>query len=343
MRIHAALLFVGCVLASVQNAAPVDDVYRVGPGVKAPKRTRSVEPEYTQQARSAGIQGTVVFDLVVDERGKPRDITIVSPLGFGLDEAAQKAIERWEFEPGTKNGSPVKIAATAEVNYRLLGRWYDAKAERRRTAYNRAIRDVQRPDEKSRTRAVATIQDLAKQNFAPAMFAAAVFMDEGRLLPRDPDQSLKLLTKAADKNYGPALYEVGRRCLAGRGGPVDTEQGFKLIRDAAVLGSTEAQIYLGRRYETGDGVEQDPDRARRYYRLCAAAGNEGCQFRLAQSLLKRPGRQERDYVQAVAWLEMAAERGLVQARSVLEDERRNFTAAQAAQVAKLKTLLARKP
>ena len=41
-------------------------------------------------------------------------------LGMGLDQKAMEAVKRWRFEPGTKNGQPVTVEATVDVNFRLL-------------------------------------------------------------------------------------------------------------------------------------------------------------------------------------------------------------------------------
>ena len=114
------------------------------------------------------------------------------------------------------------------------------------------------------------------------------------------------------------------------------------MRDAAVLGSQSAQIYLGDHYERGDGVPRETDRAKRYFRLCAAAGNATCQYRLARLLLAAPDRPERDYVQAVAWLELASERGLAEAQEPAKKESEALTPSQSDWVKTLKAQLVRK-
>ena len=57
---------------------------------------------------------------MVDEKGMPRNIRVVRPLGLGLDEKAIEAVQRWRFKPGMKDGHAVATEATVEVNFRLL-------------------------------------------------------------------------------------------------------------------------------------------------------------------------------------------------------------------------------
>jgi periplasmic protein TonB len=95
-------------------------VYRIGGGVSAPQLVFKVEPEYSEEARKAKYQGTVVLYVVVDEKGNPRDLKVVRALGLGLDQKAIEAVQKWRFKPGLKDGKPVPVAAQIEVNFRLL-------------------------------------------------------------------------------------------------------------------------------------------------------------------------------------------------------------------------------
>ncbi len=94
--------------------------FRVGGGVSAPSVLFKVEPEYSEEARKAKFQGTVVLAIVVDPSGKARDIRVIRPLGLGLDEKAIEAVMKWRFKPGLKDGAAVPVQATVEVNFRLL-------------------------------------------------------------------------------------------------------------------------------------------------------------------------------------------------------------------------------
>ncbi|MBM3761058.1 MAG: TonB family protein [Acidobacteria bacterium] len=94
--------------------------FRAGGGVSAPSVLFKIEPEYSEEARKAKFQGTVVLSIVVDPAGKARDIRVIRPLGLGLDEKAIEAVMKWRFKPGLKDGAAVPVQATVEVNFRLL-------------------------------------------------------------------------------------------------------------------------------------------------------------------------------------------------------------------------------
>lgn len=94
--------------------------YKIGGGVSAPVPIFKPEPEYSEEARKAKFQGTVVLNIVVDEKGNARDVTVARPLGLGLDQKAIEAVMKWKFRPGMKDGHPVPVRASIEVNFRLL-------------------------------------------------------------------------------------------------------------------------------------------------------------------------------------------------------------------------------
>jgi len=65
--------------------------------------------KYTDEAHAAAVEGVVVLDLIVDERGRARDITVVEGLPHGLTQAAIAALTACAFTPGEKDGRPVPV------------------------------------------------------------------------------------------------------------------------------------------------------------------------------------------------------------------------------------------
>ena len=90
-----------------------------GGGVSAPKVVYDPDPEYSEEARKAKYQGTVVLWLVVAPDGHPQQIRVQRSLGMGLDEKAMEAVRQWRFEPAKKDGQPVPVMINVEVNFRL--------------------------------------------------------------------------------------------------------------------------------------------------------------------------------------------------------------------------------
>lgn len=107
------------VSANPRPARP-EGTLRVGGDVSAPKVRQKVEPRYSEEARAAKYQGTVVLGIVIAETGVPRDVRVLRGIGLGLDERAMAAVAEWRFQPGMKDDMPVPVFATIEVNFRLL-------------------------------------------------------------------------------------------------------------------------------------------------------------------------------------------------------------------------------
>ena len=315
-----------------------DSVYRPGPGISPPKVIRRVEPFYTADARRALVQGTAVLEVVVDEHGLPGRISTISPIGFGLDERARQAVSQWVFKPGRKDGHPVKTIATVSVEFRIFRRTFDPRDDERRTNYNLVVEQIQTHRRTDQT--LDTIKNLAQQKYPPAMYLYAKMIEAGDGFPRDPDLALRLIQDASSHYYAAAMFDEGRMLLDGRRLPKDPERGLELIRNAAVLHSRAAQFFLASEYEQGGFVQRSPEQARQFFRMCALQDETVCQVRLAKLLLDKEGREERDYLQAIAWLELAADRGDIQARLMLDPEREKLTDDQTVWIDKVKEQIA---
>jgi len=94
-------------------------IMSVGGGVSAPQVVHAVDPEFTDAARSAKLQGAVSIELIVDTRGNPQNIRVVRPLGMGLDQKAIEAVRQYKFRPAMFQGHPVPVRVVIDVNFHL--------------------------------------------------------------------------------------------------------------------------------------------------------------------------------------------------------------------------------
>ena len=116
----AVVAVVGTVAAAPQTQAPDETIYKVGNGITAPKLLSRIDPQYTPEAKADKVAGTVTLLVVIGTNGAARDIAVEQGIGSGLDEKAVEAIQQWRFQPGMKDGHPVSVRATIEVNFKLF-------------------------------------------------------------------------------------------------------------------------------------------------------------------------------------------------------------------------------
>jgi TonB family protein len=294
-------------------------------------------PKYPEEAKAAGIQGTVVLDLIVDEHGAPTQIKVLSPLGYGLEESAMEAVSHWKYQPATLGGRPVKLVTRVTVNFSLTNLPVDGKAEKQHAEFNRAFGAVQAGKQDAAT--IDSLRNLTAQKYPPGMYLYGKVLEAGQSVTADPEQGFRLIQESADKKYGPALYEVATERLQGNRLEKDPVKGIELMQNAAKFGSKGAREFLGEAYEKGSGVPVDFDKSRQYFRLCAAGGDPACQARLGSSLLEHSDQPDRDFVQAIAWLQLASDSGNKDAAAMLESQGARATPAQLRSASQLKAQL----
>jgi TonB family protein len=118
--------FLSCVSLGAQDAlSPQPQVFHVGPGVAAPIVVAKAQPDYSEEARLAKLEGGVLLSMVIDADGQPRDIQVARPLGLGLDECAIENVRHWQFKAGTKAGVAVAVQAKEEIFFRTQRTLWD--------------------------------------------------------------------------------------------------------------------------------------------------------------------------------------------------------------------------
>ncbi len=85
----------------------------------APRVLYKREPNFSEAARAWRYEGTVGMNVIVDNTGRVGQITIVHPLGMGLDENAVETVRNWRFAPATHDGQPIAVLVYIEIDYHL--------------------------------------------------------------------------------------------------------------------------------------------------------------------------------------------------------------------------------
>jgi protein TonB len=111
----------GCCGGIGDNTGPPGlDVQALNSPITPPRLIYKVEPEFSEEARKAKFQGTVVLSIEVDQSGHTRTLQVLSSPGLGLDLKAIEAVLKWRFRPALRDGKPVVTSARVELNFRLL-------------------------------------------------------------------------------------------------------------------------------------------------------------------------------------------------------------------------------
>jgi protein TonB len=77
-------------------------------------------PKYPGLARRRGYQGTVIMDVLVDPKGKVKELRLSQSSGYPLlDRAAMKSVKSWEFEPGRRGDEAVEMWVKIPVRFQL--------------------------------------------------------------------------------------------------------------------------------------------------------------------------------------------------------------------------------
>jgi TonB family protein len=91
-------------------------VYSPGGSITTPERTSGADAETPPDARTAGVSGSVLCEVVIDEKGRVIDAKVARSVPM-LDDAALAAVKTWRFTPSTLAGRAVPVRLTVEVTF----------------------------------------------------------------------------------------------------------------------------------------------------------------------------------------------------------------------------------
>jgi TonB family protein len=109
-----------------QTVAPVTsakseggNVYQDEGKTTGPVPLNRVEAQYTDAARKARINGICLVKVIVDAAGMPQSPMVVHSLDQGLDQKAIEAVMKYRFKPAMRNGRPIPVMITLEINFQI--------------------------------------------------------------------------------------------------------------------------------------------------------------------------------------------------------------------------------
>lgn len=74
---------------------------------------------YPDMARKAGIEGRVIIQFIVNEKGEVEDPKVIRGIGGGCDKEALRVVKQAQFEPGRQRGNPVRVQYSLPITFKL--------------------------------------------------------------------------------------------------------------------------------------------------------------------------------------------------------------------------------
>jgi TonB family protein len=84
-----------------------------------PVPLRKVDPKYFPAAMADRVEGNVRLAAVIRKDGRVDSVRLLQRLDARLDQSAQEAMAKWQFQPALRNGLPVEVDALIEIPFRL--------------------------------------------------------------------------------------------------------------------------------------------------------------------------------------------------------------------------------
>jgi TonB family protein len=160
-------------------------------GITGPVPIQKTDPEYSEEARAAGLEGTVTLSGMIGADGFMRDPQVTGPLGLGLDEKAVEAVRQWKF-------TPWPVTWSVGVDFVLpskQSRWHLIQAA------------FETPPGASRP-------VFASANYPRGPGIRVTVFDEGRIIQAIGRQAFVRLSFDVDEQGTPVHFQVKRASLA---------------------------------------------------------------------------------------------------------------------------------
>jgi TonB family protein len=88
------------------------------PKSKPPNLIRQIGPDYPDDAKKKGIEGTVLLGIIIDDHGRVADVSLLRSVP-GIDQAAIDAVKEWQYAAATYGSRPIPYSTTVSMRFSL--------------------------------------------------------------------------------------------------------------------------------------------------------------------------------------------------------------------------------
>jgi|SRR6478736_5625632 protein TonB len=114
-----ALAGFGEIRSLTAAGAVQEDTFNVAELEKRPEPVSQVAPSYPDALRKAKVEGVVTLIFVLDEKGRVEDPRVENSSRPEFEKPALEAIRKWRFNPGQKDGQPVRTYIKIPMRFRV--------------------------------------------------------------------------------------------------------------------------------------------------------------------------------------------------------------------------------
>jgi TonB family protein len=84
-----------------------------------PELVDRIDPMYPEEAKQAGLEGTVYTKMWIDDNGKVVEAIVTKSDNPVFNQASMEAALQWTFKPATANGKPIAVWVTVPFRFKI--------------------------------------------------------------------------------------------------------------------------------------------------------------------------------------------------------------------------------
>lgn len=187
-------------LVAAASVGAQDKPERIDSATASRNLTKQIQPTIPPLAKAAGVGGTVVADVTIDESGKVRSVTLISGHPM-LAPAFVETVKKWEYKPFLKDGKAASVIT--RVEWTVESSKYSSSQEKALHDYYPAFRECydlvkqgKAAEGEAKCRAVVALSDQLPQNRILERSSARMFLAHSLYVQHKFSESIPLYENA---------------------------------------------------------------------------------------------------------------------------------------------------